>query len=291
MNKAIFVFVIIIIVILTFVLKDGYDSGLNKETIIRIGGSTTMYPVGRKAAKAFMRNHSHAIVTVSESSSGHGIKKLLSNDLEIAHASRKPKLEEETMARIDGKSFTVHTIGKDAIAVIVHPNVHKVVKAISRDQLKKIFFEGTITNWSQINKDLNGKIRVFVRDSMNSGTAAIFGEHLTGSSETPYVKSSEDVHITTLVVSTVSENPYSISYTPLKWVDNSIGLLAYGNTLNEAVLPGKEMIRSGEYIFTRDMYIITLSEIGNNLTKAYVDFLTNKDGQMIVEEEGYTRVR
>ena len=47
---------------------------IQKENILRIGGSTTVYPFAKAAATDFMEKNLEIIITVSESSSGGGIK-------------------------------------------------------------------------------------------------------------------------------------------------------------------------------------------------------------------------
>ncbi len=262
---------------------------LEEETILRIGGSTTIYPVARSAAEYYMDKNPEVIITVSESSTGGGVKRLLSGEIDIADCTRLPKEDEYEFTREKGIDFEVTRIGVDAVAIIIHPNKHEFVQELTQPQVLGIFFEGTITDWSQLSPVLSGKINVYVRDPHESGTATLFANRVTGSDKTSYVSTARDVHITPLVVPTLAEDPNGIAYTPIKWVGGQARVVAYGKSTDKTRIPTLESIKDSSYPLVRNMYMVTLGK-PRGLSKAFIGFILSQEGQDLLEKEGFVGI-
>lgn len=254
--------------------------------ILRIDGSTTIYPFTRRAADAYTKAHPETGIVVLQSSTGEGIAALLAGDADIADATRLPTDEERARAQAAGNGLVVTPVGRDAVVVATHPSKGAAVEALTVEQLRKIFFTGEITDWSQLSSGLNGPIHVYVRDPFLSGTANLFAEEVTGSGDTPYLKTVRNIHITPLVVPTVAEDPDGIAYSPLEWVDASVHVVRIGQDPASAVAPTPEAIRDGSYPLTRKMYVVTRGA-STALTRSFLDFLTGEEGKKILREVGF----
>ncbi len=268
-------------------LKSGGEKETSdKEAILRLGGSTTVFPFVQAAARAYMERHSEALVTISESSTGGGIKRLLAGEVDIANATRLPKEDEYRLAKERGIDFEITEIGKDAVAIIIHPSKYNFVQKLTQAQVQGIFFKGTITDWFQLHPDLSGKINVYVRDPHESGTATLFAKKITGSDKTPYIDNAIDLIRTPLVVPTLATDPNGIAYSPLKWVNRTVVVVAYGETLDKAIAPNLATISDNSYPLARKMYMITIGR-PKHLTKSFIEFTLSQDGQRLLEEEGF----
>ncbi len=172
------------------------------------------------------------------------------------------------------------------MAIVVHNSKAKFINSLTKAQLKSIFFDGTISDWSELHPDLSSPINVYVRDVHDSGTAALFASKITGFSDTPYTKNVIDVHITPLVVPTLANDPNGIAYTPLEWVNDSVHVVAIGETSAKTALPSLKTIQEGSYMLTRDMYMITIDN-ENEAIRSFLDFVLSPRGQVIFEKLGF----
>lgn len=268
--------------------KLGEDTILNKESILRLGGSTTIYSFAKAAAAAFMDANPDSIVIVSESSTGKGFERLFTDEVDIVNASRPIKPEERERAEKNGSTLHETFIGKDGVGVIIHQSKYQLINKLTKSQLKDIFFTGRIHKWSQLDSNLSGRINVYIRDPNESGTAVFFSKMITRSSDTSYVKDSIDVHITPLIAPALAEDPNGIAYTPLKWVTESVRVIAYGENEDRMLLPTKENISNGSYLLTRNLYMVTLEE-PKRLAKSFIDFIISEKGEKIFNREFYLK--
>lgn len=263
-----------------------YRPSLNPEQIIRTGGSTTVFPVVRKASREYMAQNSDVIITTSESSSGVGIQRLLKGELEVANSSRVLKDSELRDAQRLGVELEVQPLARDVLAVIVHPEIGSTLKSLSLAQLRSIFFEGKIKRWEQCHPSLQGDIQVFARDGQSSGTAKVFNEIILDGDKQNLSAGVSVITMTNLVVPTVAENEGSIAYSPLKWVDEGVSVLGILLPDGRVVNPDEENIKSGHYPLTRDIYVITSSEKSREM-KHWLEYLKGPKVGRIIQSEGF----
>lgn len=260
------------------------DAIIETGDILRIGGSTTLYPHARTAARSFMAENPTKIVTVLESSSGGGLAQLLAGQVDLANTTRLPQEKEMAAARLKGKNLVAHKIGHEALALVVHPSKYPFVSALTQTQARAIFFDGTISDWSQLHPSLSGPIHVYVRDAENSGTAATFNELVMGNAEASYHEGVIPTYLTPLIVSAVETDPDGIAYTPTLWITERVKALAYGET-GTLVRPTEETATNGSYVLTTTLYIVSLGE-PTPTAKAYLAFVLSAQGQALLQESG-----
>lgn len=261
------------------------EEALKKGAVLRICGSTTVFPFAKAAARAYKERYPEVVITVSESSTGCGMEKLFAREIDIADATRLPKEEEYNLAKRLSIELEITRIGKDAVVIILHPSKYEFVQKLTKAQVRGIFFEGTITDWSQIHPDLSGKINVYVRDPYMSGTAALFAQKVIGTEKT-FVDNAIEIVRTPLVVPTLATDSNGIAYSPLKWVNRTVRVVAYGETPEKTMIPTIESIKDNSYPLTRDMYMITIGK-PKGLIGAFIKFVLGKEGQKILEGEGF----
>ncbi|MDP3084191.1 MAG: PstS family phosphate ABC transporter substrate-binding protein [Rubrivivax sp.] len=151
--------------------------------LIKIDGSSTVYPITEGIAEDFQRSKKNAIkVTVGISGTGGGFKKFCRNEIDIQNASR-PIVEAEMAAcRAAGVAFIELPVAFDALTVVTNPK-NSFLKSITVDELKKIWepaAQGKILRWNQVNPAWpDAPIKLFGAGS-DSGTFDYFTEAVTG---------------------------------------------------------------------------------------------------------------
>jgi len=259
---------ILMLIITGFVL-----SGFAGPEII-ISGSTTVLPIAQKTAEVFMSKHPDVKITVRGGGSGVGIAALIDKTCDIANSSRPIKDKEIQTAAGKGVNPKANVIAVDGIAIVVHPS--NPLDGLTSQQVKDIY-TGKISNWSQLGGP-NTKIVVVSRDSA-SGTFEAFGElALHGEKVRPdaLMQASNQA-----VATTVAQTPGAIGYVGLGYVNSSLKLLSI-----DGIIPSKQTVLKKQYKYARPLFMYTDGE-PKGIIKSYIDFVTGKEGQKIVEEVGF----
>jgi phosphate transport system substrate-binding protein len=246
---------------------------------IDINGSTTVFPIAQKAAEVYMNKHQDVTISVEGTGSGNGIAALIDKSTDIADASREIKQEEIDKAKANGVDPYEIPIALDALSVIVNPQ--NPVNALSADQVRNIFI-GKITNW----KDVGGPempIVVVTRDT-SSGTYGAFmelalkkGDQIT---DRAIVQSSSQT-----VKNTIATTKGAIGYDGLGYVDSSVKAISY-----DGVMPSKETAINKSYKLSRHLYMYTNGS-PTGAVKDFIDFVLGPDGQSIVDEVGFIKIK
>jgi phosphate transport system substrate-binding protein len=161
-------------------------AGFAQAQVIKIDGSSTVYPITEGVAEDFQKLKKNVIkVTVGISGTGGGFKKFCRGDTDIQDASR-PILEKEMAdCRAAGVEYVELPVAFDALTVVMNPK-NTFLKSITVDELKKIWepaAQGKIMRWNQVNPAWpDAPIKLFGAGS-DSGTFDYFTEAITGKSK------------------------------------------------------------------------------------------------------------
>jgi len=284
-------------------LTKAKTEGLSGELVI--DGSTTVYPIAKTASEKFMKNNPNVKIDLKQSSTGEGLKRFLNKELSIANGTRAPKDAEFKSASEKGMDIQITNISNDAVAI--HVNAANPVDEITKETVKKIFFTGEITDWSQITDKKKGKINIYTTDPKVSGTAQLFNEKISGKDTTPYVANvnekltdklgykGEDgklwVHPTPNMIPLIAGDPDGIAFIPLNW----IGEDAKGGTPTikalklDGIYPSKESVLNTSYLLSRKMIMMT-DGAPKGLIREFINFILSSEGQGIVEKEGFISI-
>lgn len=245
---------------------------------IRLGGSTTVYPIAVATAESFMEKHPKITIIVNQSSSGEGIGQFIKGDIDIADGTRPPNECEYTSAQLMGIDIQMTVVSNDAVSIIVHKD--NPLKDISISQLNKIFFTGEISDWSEITYGIkNGTINIYGTDPEISGTAEIFKNKVNKNGV--FIDNYQIKYPTPMIVPTIVNDPNGIAYSPLKWVDNSVTLLSV-----EGKLPSQQTVLDTSYKLSRKMYMMTDGS-PTGIVRDYITYVLSIEGQQIVEDQGF----
>lgn len=255
----------------------GGPYGEDKSKII-IEGSTTVLPIAQVSAEFFMRQNPDVEVIVRGGGSGVGIASLIDKTCDIADSSRVIKDSELDKAATGGVSPKAHVVAMDGIALIVNPA--NPVAGLKKKQLADIY-TGNVSNWKQLGgKD--EKIVVVSRDT-SSGTFEAFSVLVLGGQK---VRPDALMQASNQAVSSiVSRTPGAIGYVGLGYINQEVKALDV-----EGVRPTKETVLADKYPVSRPLYMYT-NGAPVNATRDFIEFIKSKEGQKIVDEQGFVALK
>ncbi len=153
------------------------------QSIIKIDGSSTVYPITRAVAKEFQIAKKDAVkVTVGISRTGSGFKKFCRGEIDIANASRPILKNEMAECKTAGVQYVEIPVAFDALTVAVNPK-NDWSETMTVAELKKIWepaAQGKITRWNQINPAWPDEPFKLYGASADSGTFDYFTEAIVG---------------------------------------------------------------------------------------------------------------
>jgi phosphate transport system substrate-binding protein len=250
------------------------------KTIIKIEGSSTVYPIADRAANDFNDAHNDIEVQVAVAAgSGAGITALGEGRADIADASREVKQSE--IDEYTGVDFNDNIIAYDGVAIIVSSAIYNdaehPVTELTTEQVKQIA-TGEITNWNEVGGP-NMTIAFHEREE-GSGTRDTFMEALD-IDETDAVAAWQS---NSLLKSAVEEADNAIGYVGLGYVSSTTPSVSL-----DGYQPNEETIKSSEYPISRSLHMYTDGE-PTGAIKTFIDYVKSDAGQDIVEDEGFIRI-
>lgn len=264
---------IFLLLFLSLILKISSTSIFAKSDII-IKGSPVILPIAQECANLFLKENPKVDIYVREGGSELAISSLIEKTCDIANSDRPMQNYEIKEAIINGIDPKGVIIAMDAIAVIVNPS--NPVSALTRQEIKDIY-QGKISNWNKIGGEKD-KIVVISQDS-SSNIFDVFSE-LALNKE----KIREDILLHSsneAVVTTVAKMPAAIGYIWLKYINDNVKVLSI-----DRIGLAKKTVLSAEYPLCRPLYMYTDGS-PKGVVKNYIDFLFSKNGQNIIEKNGY----
>jgi phosphate transport system substrate-binding protein len=220
------------------------------EKIIKIDGSSTVYPVTEAVAEEFQKS-TKVKVTVGESGTGGGFKKFCRGETEISDASRPITQKEMDACKEAGIQYIELPIAYDALTVVVNAKNNNFVKEISVEDLKKIWAPGSsVKNWNQVNSSYPNLPMALFGPGTASGTFDYFTEAVNGkakSSRSDYTPSEDD----NVLVQGVASNAGGMGYFGYAYYeankDKLRALPIIAKAGSPAVMPSAEAVMNGTY--------------------------------------------
>jgi phosphate transport system substrate-binding protein len=194
-------------------------SAVAHAQIIKIDGSSTVYPVTEAVAEEFQTAQKNKIkVTVGISGTGGGFKKFVRGETDLQNASRPILAAEMDQARANGIEYIELPICFDALTVAVHPK-NDWVDSIKVSELKKLWepgAQGKITKWNQIRPTWPDKEIKLYGAGSDSGTFDYFTEAIVGkakASRGDYTGSEDD----NVLVQGIEGDRFALGYLPFAY--------------------------------------------------------------------------
>jgi len=263
---------------------------LAQDRIVKIDGSSTVYPITEAVAEEFQKAKKNAVkVTVGISGTGGGFKKFCRGETDISDASR-PILEKEMAdCKAAGIEYFELPVAFDAITVVINPR-NAFVKQLSVAEMKKMWepaAQGKLTRWRQLNPAWpDAPIKLF-GPGADSGTFDYFTEAVVGRSKSSRgdFTASEDDNV---LVQGVARDPNALGYFGYAYyVENRDKLKAVPivNGKGQAVAPSLEAVVKGAYQpLSRPIFIyVNAKSLGKPEVKEFVQFYLEQGAQLADE--------
>ncbi len=259
--------------------------------IVKVDGSSTVYPVTEAVAEEFQKAKKGAIkVTVGISGTGGGFKKFCRGEIDIANASRPILKKEMEACKGANIQYIELPVAYDALTVVINPQ-NTWVQSMTVAELKKMWepgAQGKVTKWNQINPAWpDAPLKLFGAGS-DSGTFDYFTEAIVGkakSSRGDYTASEDD----NVLVQGVSRDKNAIGYFGYAYfIENSKKLKAVPIADKDgkpAVSPSMETVMNGTYQpLARPVFIyVNAKSADKPEVKEFVEFFLNQATKLVTE--------
>ncbi|HXF65708.1 MAG TPA: PstS family phosphate ABC transporter substrate-binding protein [Burkholderiales bacterium] len=267
---------------------------LAAERIVRIDGSSTVFPITEAVAEDFQKARKGAVrVTVGISGTGGGFKKFCRGETDISNASRPILRPEMEACRAAGIAYLEMPVAYDALTVVVNPKNH-FVQSLSVAELKRMWepaAQGKITNWNQINPAFPSAPLKLFGAGADSGTFDYFTEAIVGkakSSRGDYTASEDD----NVLVQGVSRDVNAIGFFGFAYYLENKGKLKAVPIADKPgakpVAPTMESVLNGSYQpLSRPIFIyVNAKSLARPEVKEFVEFY-NRNGEKLAREVKY----
>ena len=298
----------------------GTSSVYATSDVIRIVGSSTVYPFTTTVAEQFAKKNGVSAPIVEATGTGGGIKMFCAGNgpdtPDAVNASRKMKDEEKKICAENGvENITEMAIGIDAIVIAMskdHPGINLSTNDIYRALAKYVvvdgkFVENSVKTWNEVRSDLpTDKIEVLgppptsgTRDSFvelvfeKECKADIKKNNLIVSEEDTkafcqsvredgaYIEAGENDN---LIVQKLQSNPAALGIFGYSFLEENLNTIQ-GAKVND-VAPEYDAIAAGNYPIARKLYVYFKGshfESNPDLKK----FMDEYQSDEAIGEEGY----
>lgn len=262
--------------------------------VIKIDGSSTVYPITEAVAEEFQKAKKNAIkVTVGISGTGGGFKKFCRDETDISNASRPITKSEMELCKAAGVEYVEMPVAFDALTVVINPK-NVFLKQATVEEMKMLWepaAQGKITKWNQINPAWpDAPIKLFGAGA-DSGTFEYFTEAMVGkakSSRGDYTASEDD----NVLVQGVSRDVNAIGYFGYAYyAENKAKLKALpivNPKTGKAVEPSAANVENGTYApLSRPIFIyVKAKSLDKPEVKEFIEFYM-KNGATLTKEVKY----
>ncbi|MBN2522567.1 MAG: PstS family phosphate ABC transporter substrate-binding protein [Bacteroidales bacterium] len=287
-------FNVLIIAIMLLLASCGGGTDKQKSSLsgmIKIDGSSTVYPITEAVAEEFRVDYPDVKVTVGISGSGGGFKKFGRGETDISDASRPIKQKEIELCSENDITYVDLTVAFDGLAVIVNPE-NDWVDHFTVEELKRLWepaAQGVVMKWNQIREEWPDEEIHLFGPGVASGTYDYFTEAVvgeSGSSRGDFTASEDD----NVLVQGVAGDKYGLGFFGLAYYEENadkLRLIAVDGG-NGPVAPSIETVSNGTYSpLSRPLFVYVNSAAAKRPeVQEFMKFYL-KNAPVLSEEVGY----
>lgn len=259
------------------------------DAIIKIDGSSTVYPITEAVAEDFQIAKKGAVkVTVGISGTGGGFKKFCRGETDIVNASRPILKKEMDDCKAAGVQYIEMPVAYDALTIVVNPK-NDWSKVITVAELKKIWepaAQGKVTKWSQVNPAWPDNTIKLYGAGADSGTFDYFTEAIVGkakSSRGDFTASEDD----NVLVQGVASDKNALGFFGFAYyVENQKKVKALAVDGGKGgILPSAKTVEDGSYQpLARPIFIyVNIKSADKPEVKEFIEFYM-KNATTLVKE-------
>lgn len=258
--------------------------------VVKVDGSSTVYPVTEAVAEEFQKANKGLKVTVGVSGTGGGFKKFCRGEIDISNASRPIQASEMEDCRKIGVEYIELPVAFDALTVVINPK-NTWLKQATVAELKKMWepaAQGKIMRWNQINPAWPDQPMKLFGAGSDSGTFDYFTEAIVGKSKSSRgdFTASEDDNV---LVQGVAGDVNAIGYFGYAYYAENTGKLKALPIVEKegkpAVSPSPETVIAGTYQpLARPIFIyVNTKSLAKPEVKKFIDFYMTQGAAMAKE--------
>jgi len=223
--------------------------------MIRVDGSSTVFPITEAVAEEFQKAHPGVKVTVGISGTGGGFKKFGNAETDISDASRPIKPSEVELCQKNGVEYIELPVAYDGLAVMVNPK-NTWATSMTVAELKTLWApeaQGKITRWNQVRAEWPDREIHLFGAGVDSGTYDYFTEAIVGkehSSRGDFTSSEDD----NVLVQGIAGDELALGFFGLAYYEENRGKLKLvaiddGKADNGRgpIAPSTETVANGTY--------------------------------------------
>ena len=190
--------------------------------MIRVDGSSTVFPISEAIAEEFKKANPKVDVSVGISGTGGGFQKFCRGETDISDASRPIRATEMETCQKAGIEFVELPVAYDGLAITVNPK-NSWATSVTTAELKTLWepgAQGKIMRWSQVRKGWPDREIHLFGAGVDSGTFDYFTEAINGkekASRGDFTPSEDD----NTLVQGVSGDELALGFIPLAYVEQN----------------------------------------------------------------------
>jgi len=254
---------------------------------LTVVGSSTVNPVVAEAAEMLRAEQGLRITVDPAGGSSGGIAALGDGRIDVAMSSRP--LTASDRQRFPQGRFEAHSIGSDAVALVVSRDVWEGgVRSITRQQMQAIY-EGRARRWSEFGGP-DRRIAFFNKEP-GRGTWEVFVRWLYGDPAAAPAVSFPEVGANEEARTKVATTRGGLTQLSAAWADGEqVFALAISDGQGGMVRPSAAEVASGRYPLSRPLLLITAGPPGVE-ERQLINLLLSERGQELVLRHGYLPLR
>lgn len=222
----------------------------SQPATIRIGGSSTVFPIMQEAIRAFRAAGNRSEIELKETGTTDGFRRFCAGELEIANASRPINSKELKACARHQISFIELPIAFDALSIVVHP-ANTWAKQITVAELARLWerqAQGRIDRWKEVNPSWPDRPIKLCGPGKDSGSYDYFNKAINGNpvnARQDYTASEDD----NVIAKCVAQNPNALGYFGFSYyLNNQTKLRALPIASSSGVVsPSVASVQSGRY--------------------------------------------
>lgn len=236
---------------------------------LRLVYSESMAPLFHALTPAYQQYNPAVEVLLLERAAALAGQALVRGDVDVAVLTRLPVAASES-------AYWSAPFAREGLAVVVNPQ--NGLPGLTREQLRDLF-QGRVEDWASW-EGLPG-LPVIVSREEGAGEYAYFQEQVMG--DFPVTLTALLAPSSEAMLKMVGEKELAVGYLSTARLDGRVRPLAL-----DGVPPSREMLASGAYPLTRELYLVMNGE-PDGAARDFVQWVLGAEGQRIVTEQGWVR--
>jgi len=267
-------------------------SGPAGRQMIRVGGSSTVFPILQEAIRSYRGTGRPPSIQLSETGTTDGFRQFCQGNLAIANASRPISSSELKACARKGITFIELPIAFDALTVVVNRS-NDWARLITVKELARLWgkpAQGRIDRWQQVNIDWPNQPIKLCGPGADSGTFEYFNKAINGSatnSRTDFSASEDD----TVIARCVMGNPGALGYFGYAYYRANAGRLRPLTIVGPKgpVGPSASAVQNGLYLPLSRLLFLYVNDRQLRERSDVRGFITHtvRNGLQLVEKAGY----